>query len=305
MSADITLLDENRLFIDEHGEPQGGVFVTRAGQLAVYTACGPGHDGPSEDAAVVLQADADTWVLAVADGVGGQPGGRHASVLALRELETALLEAPRDTDNGTWLRSAIIDGIERANRAVLDLGTGAGTTLAVAELGPGYVRPYHVGDSAVLVVGQRGRDKLQTTPHSPVGFAVEAGLLEEHEAIHHELLHIISNVIGDPEMRIEIGSELKLAERDTLVIASDGLLDNLFAEEIRDLVRTGPLDRVMRELRAGVARRMHGEEPGRPCKPDDCTVIVFRRHSPATRRLWQAHDPDTRDWLADGAPAPS
>jgi hypothetical protein len=34
-------------------------------------------------------------------------------------------------------------------------------------------------------------------------------------------------------------------------------------------------------------------------------VIVFRRHSPATRRLWQAHDPDTRDWLADGAPAPS
>lgn len=305
MSTGPGILDENRLFIDEDGDGQGGVYVTRAGQLAVHTLRGPGREGSSEDAAAILQADADTWVLAVADGVGGQPGGRHASALALRELDRAIAEAPRDSDNGSWLRSAIIDGIERANRAVLDLGTGAGTTLAVAEIGPGYVRPYHVGDSAVLLVGQRGRVKLQTTPHSPVGFAVEAGLLEEHEAMHHELLHIISNVIGDPEMRIEIGSELAMAERDTLVVASDGLLDNLFADEIRDLVRVGPLERVVHELRARVSRRMHGESPGCPCKPDDCTVIVFRRHSTVSRRVWQAHDPDTRDWVADAAPGPA
>ncbi len=39
--------------------------------------------------------------------------------------------------------------------------------------------------------------------------------------------HIVSNVVG-----VDVGSALELAARDTLLIASDGLVDNLKTEEI-------------------------------------------------------------------------
>ena len=54
------------------------------------------------------------------------------------------------------------------------------------QLDHGEAKPYHVGDSQILLVGNRGRVKMLTTSHSPVGYAVEAGMLEEHDAIDHD-----------------------------------------------------------------------------------------------------------------------
>ena len=78
----------------------------------------------------------------------------------------------------------------------------------------------------------RGRVKLQTISHSPVGYAVESGMLDDQEAMHHEERHVVSNIIGTPEMRIEIGPPIDLATYDTLLVATDGLADNLHIEEI-------------------------------------------------------------------------
>ena len=124
--------------------------------------------------------------------------------------------------DATSLRAAILDGLERANQRVLELGIGAATTLAVAEIAGTTLRPYHVGDSSILVVGQRGKMKLQTMLHSPTGYAVEAGLLDEADALHHEERHLISNMVGAVDMRIEVGSAIRLALRDTVLLATDG-----------------------------------------------------------------------------------
>ena len=86
------------------------------GQVAVYTAAAPHRDTGNEDAAVVIPVDANRAVLAVADGLGGQPSGAEASELALRTLADRVIEeagAPRVN-----LRTAILDGIERANERV-------------------------------------------------------------------------------------------------------------------------------------------------------------------------------------------
>ena len=48
-------------------------------------------------------------------------------------------------------------GIEAANAAVMELGNGSASTFAIAEIDDGVVRTYHVGDSAVLLTGGRGR----------------------------------------------------------------------------------------------------------------------------------------------------
>jgi serine/threonine protein phosphatase PrpC len=249
------------------------------GTAAVFSARSPQKTTPNEDVAAVFPVSGSHGVLAVAHGLGGHAGGERASRLAVETIQKtihAALELADNPDQLDPLRPAILDGIEAANSEVRGLGTGSATTLVLVEIRDAVVRPYHVGDSAILLVGQRGKLKFQTIAHSPIGYAVEAGLIDEKDAIHHERRHMISNVIGSPEMRIEIGPAIQMAPRDTLVLASDGLLDNLLPDEIIELVRRGPLDAAVNGLVAMATARMNAEGRNTPSKPDDLTVIAYR-----------------------------
>lgn len=252
------------------------------GWAAVYSAPCPGRETPNEDAAALIPMGPDSAVLIVADGLGGIPGGDQASGLAVGALKSTLRDAAGDD---TELRGAILDGIENANNAVKSLGFGAATTLVIVEIQKDMVRPYHVGDSAVLAFGQRGKIKLQTVPHSPVGFALEAGFLNETEAMHHESRHIVSNVIGAVDMRIEVGASLKLAARDTVLLASDGLFDNLHVDEIVSRLRKGPLKQGADGLVSSATKRMMQPVEGVPSKPDDLTLVAFRKAPPLRKRV--------------------
>jgi serine/threonine protein phosphatase PrpC len=269
---------EAKLYLDQN-MVDGESHCIGGGVAAVYSARCPGKETPNEDAAALIPLDADCAVLVVADGLGGVRAGEQAASLAVKAMKRAVAKLEGD---GAALRSAILDGFEEANRAVQELGVGAATTLAVVELNHGAVRPYHVGDSMILVCGQRGKLKLLTVSHSPVGFAVEAGLLDAEEAMHHEDRHLISNVIGTPGMRIEVGPTLKLAPRDTLLLASDGLFDNLHTDEIVDTVRKGPLGKATQQLAHVGAERMQHPTDGLPSKPDDLTFVAFRRKAGKT-----------------------
>jgi serine/threonine protein phosphatase PrpC len=255
------------------------------GTAAVFSTRSPQKTTPNEDVAAVLPCSPRHGVLAVADGLGGHAGGERASRLTVDTIQQTIHERvmiSADPDNEP-LRPAILDGIEAANEAVRAIGTGAATTLSLVEIQGHVFRSYQVGDSAILLAGQRGKLKYQTTAHSPIGYAVEAGLLAEEEAIHHDQRHMISNVLGSAEMHVEMGPAIRMAARDTLVLASDGLLDNLLPNEIVELVRTGPLDRAVGQLAAVALERMNatctvsGENTGAtPSKPDDLTIVAFR-----------------------------
>jgi serine/threonine protein phosphatase PrpC len=256
---------------------RGEMVAISGGSAGVFSARCRDKQTPNEDAAALIHVDGEAGILVVADGLGGSPAGEQASCLAVRELIASIREAPGDDPS---LRAAILNGIENANRAVSELGVGAATTMAIAEIRNHSVRPYHVGDSMILLVGQRGKIKLQTISHSPVGYALEAGLLDETEAMHHEERHVVSNVIGTADMRIEVGSTIEMARYDTLLLASDGLFDNLHTDEIVERIRRGPLKRVMHRLIDDCRRRMHSAEPGQPSKPDDLTFVAFRLSRP-------------------------
>ncbi len=270
---------EKGLFVSgERAEPVR--LALPQGQAVIGSTRCPGKDSPNEDAAAVIHVSDDAVVFVVADGMGGGPSGEKASSLAVQSLATALREIESGQEH--LLRFAILNGIELANQAIQDLGVGAATTLAVVEVRGNVARPYHVGDSLILIIGQRGKLKLQTVPHSPVGYGIEAGLLDDMEAMHHTERHLVSNVVGAPEMRIEVGAPLHLAARDTLLLASDGLADNLHVEEIIGQIRKGNLLAGSRRLAAQAQQRMSGEDSGTPSKPDDCSLIAFRL-SPKSR----------------------
>jgi serine/threonine protein phosphatase PrpC len=255
-------------------------FDFLGGTAAVFTTRSPQKITANEDVAAFWPTGPDSGVMAVADGLGGHAGGERASRLAIeaiqQKLQGALVVPAGDAPAPELLRGAILDGIEAANQSVRELGTGAATTLALVEIQDRTIRPYHVGDSVILLTGQRGKLKLQTISHSPIGYAVEAGLMDEAAAIHHEERHVISNVIGSDQMRIEIGPPIEMSARDTLVMASDGLLDNLLPGEVVEFIRSGPLDRAVGALVAEAHRRMAAQVGTAPSKPDDLTVIAFR-----------------------------
>jgi len=264
--------DDAKLYF-ERDMDRAEVFLIGSGTAAVFTRRSPQKQTPNEDAAALIPFDSDTCVLVVADGVGGVRGGQHASRLAVEALWSELAQAAR---SGTAIRTAILDAIEAANDAVVGLAVGAATTLSAVEIHADSVRAYHVGDSMVLVVGGQGRLKLQTISHSPVGFAVEAGVLDEAEAMFHEDRYLVSNVLGTPNMRIDVGSALGLAQRDTVVLASDGLSDNLHSEEIIELVRKGPIEKAAASLAEDAQRRMLQTTENLPSKPDDLTLVIYR-----------------------------
>lgn len=265
-------IDEARLFFEQE-LLEDAVVGFAGGSAALFSMRCPGKETPNEDAVALIPTGRSSGVLAVADGLGGAPAGKQASSLAIQRLVRAVTKAVR---SGTEVRAGILDGFESANKEVLALALGAGTTLTAVEFDGRRVRHYHVGDSMVLLTGQRGKVKMQSIPHSPVGYAVEAGLLDEADAMHHEGRHVISNTIGSTDMHIEIGSAVRIAPRDTLVLASDGLSDNLHLPEIVACVRKGPLASAARALASEARQRMAREGGDAPSKPDDLTFAIFR-----------------------------
>lgn len=266
-----------QLYLGEHEALRADLDLPH-GTVSVRSLRSPDKTTPNEDAAAVIQVGTDSLVLAVADGVGGTPAGREASNIAMQTLYRVLRQ-PRASEPSP-LRPVILDAVEEANKAVLGIARGAATTLVIAELVTRRLRSYHVGDSELVTVGQRGRVKARVVPHSPTGFAVEAGLLDEDEAVQHDQRHVLFNVLGTQEMRVEIGPALELAVHDTVLLASDGLFDNLFFDEIVQIIRMGPVPEAADRLVAAARERMAGNgADGRPCKPDDLTIVLFRPHS--------------------------
>ena len=234
----------------------------------------PGKQTENEDTAAVIPYGPGAAVLVVADGAGGLPAGKRASLTAVTTLAASLQTA---MDKTVLLRTAILNGIEAANEAVLALANGSATTMTVITIEGLIARSYQIGDSEALVVGQRGLIKLQTTAHSPTGFAVEAGFLDEREALHHEDRHLVSNFLGTSDMRIDVGAGVELRPRDTVLVASDGLTDNVHLDEIVEQVRTGGLVDSAAAVVKLAEERMSGAVSGQPSKPDDLSLILFRK----------------------------
>lgn len=262
------------LVLDGAFEPDTQNASVGGGSLVAYTGRAPDKDSENEDTVAVIPWGPEAVVLVVADGAGGLPAGKRASMTAVSSLVESLAVALSET---MLLRTAIINGIEAANEAVKALANGSATTMTVVTIEGSLARSYQIGDSEAMIVGQRGRLRLQTTAHSPTGFAVEAGFLDEREALHHEERHLVSNFLGTSEMRIDVGMALELQARDTVMLASDGLTDNVHVEEIIEHIRKGPLLDAVHAVVDLARTRMTSSNSKDPSKPDDLSLILYRK----------------------------
>ena len=248
-------------------------YMSGSGIISIYSCSSPNDNNPNEDQAAIYPVNDESIVLIVADGAGGHTNAVAASLKVISEIRNAISSSRKSKSE---LREAILTGIENANNAILTETAGAASTVAVAEIQGNWIRTYHAGDTEILITGLRGKIKHQTVIHSPVGYAIEAGLLDEDQAIMHKDRHIVSNILGFESLNITISTLTKLAKYDTLLIATDGLFDNLQKDEIVEIIRKGTLEKCSNNLISKVYQRMDNLDKDKPSKFDDMSFILFR-----------------------------
>ncbi|MCB9026681.1 MAG: protein phosphatase 2C domain-containing protein [Bdellovibrionaceae bacterium] len=215
-------------------------------ELILFTAKNPNKIAePNEDTIGLFQINNECLVLTIADGAGGHPAGNKASLIATETLHSVFLKSKNTQKN---IRDLILDGMELSNKNIIESNLGCRTTFTIASIENNSVRIYQVGDSGALLVGQRGSLKFKTLFQSPVGYGLEAGLIQENEALSHPDLNQVSNLMGEGEMHINIGPEMNMSPKDTLLLASDGIFDNFSIDQLIDLIRIGKLELVADNL---------------------------------------------------------
>ncbi|SVE60952.1 uncharacterized protein METZ01_LOCUS513806, partial [marine metagenome] len=160
-------------------------FPFLGGEVVIFTRSAPIAGHQNEDALGVFEWKRAVGVLAVADGLGGLPGGGAASQMMIESLNSPLLAEDIDP---------VTSCVKSVNKVLVRDGKGSGTTVTVLFVQGREISSYYVGDSTMLVVGRRGRIKLQTIPHSMVGRALSGGQLDEKSAMRHPERHVIHNM---------------------------------------------------------------------------------------------------------------
>jgi PPM family protein phosphatase len=241
-------------------------------QLLYFSKKSPLNDSFNEDALAIFALN-EGYVLAIADGAGGYPKGEEAAAKILTNLKNCFEDKDFAIDN---LRAHIVDTIDQTNKELLAAGIGARTTLTLCEVVKNRARCYQVGDSAALICGQKGKLKYRSTAHSPVGYGIEAGLIDEKEALNHPDLHYISNLLGESEMKIEIGPEIELNPNDSIFLASDGIFDNFSQDQVIEFIRRGNMQEISARLLGEIDRHIYQKEES---KKDDISFILFKNEA--------------------------
>lgn len=226
----------------------------------------------NEDSVGIIEINSNKLVFIVADGAGGFPKGEDASSLAIQTLEK---QFEKNLDNLSP-RTIILDAIEKINSELISKGNGARTTLLIGEFDNNKIRTYQIGDCELFVCGQKGKEKYYTTVHSPVGYQIAAGTLSREEAVAHPDRHYISNLLGDHEMRVEIGPWIELAPNDTVFMGTDGIFDNFVHKDLIELVRSGNAQDSTNSIIEKINSSQQAEDNS--FKPDDISFILFRKN---------------------------
>lgn len=179
------------------------------------------------------------FLMTVCDGMGGGPGGRTASSIAVKEIIEGIKEA--DTENTT--ANNLIRAIRRANKAILDRAKeepelqGMGSTCTALILTDKNAIIAHVGDSRVYQF--RGSKKLfRTFDHSMVFELVKKKVLTEEQARLSEQSNVITRALGvqdDVEVELNI---VPYKKGDRFMLCTDGIHGSMPEDKLIHLVTT-------------------------------------------------------------------
>lgn len=180
----------------------------------------------NEDALLV---DQHRSIFAVADGLGGLPGGEVASRTAIGALQQQLRELG---DQPPDLKKLVLQAHTAVQEAGVPYGaTGIGTTLTLARVANDVAHIAHVGDSFALLL-RAGTCRPLTREHNIENERTDVFALAPHPPNYR---YALTRVLGQPEdFQPDVFTE-QLEVGDRLILATDGLTDMIDFSEIAAL----------------------------------------------------------------------
>lgn len=177
------------------------------------------------------------FLLTVCDGMGGGPGGKTASSIAVQEIITGIDEANDDEE----VSNIIIKAVRRANMAILEAGNenpqlkGMGSTATVLLLSDKSAFLAHVGDSRVYQV-RGGKKVFRTFDHSMVFELVKQKVITEEQARLSAQSNVITRALGmQPDLEVDVVEQPYL-KGDRFVLCSDGIHGSMPEQELMKMV---------------------------------------------------------------------
>ena len=200
------------------------------------------QDNQDDYRAGELPGDA-AWAL-VCDGMGGARGGREASQCACSVIERCFQEQYNQCIPGeeeTFLKKALLS----ANRYVFQKAlreeslAGMGTTAVCALVRGGKAYLSHAGDSRAYLY-RDGKLAQLTHDHSYVQELVDCGTITQEQAEHHPQKNLITRAVGvEPCVEGDL-FEVRLNEKDMLLLCSDGLTGMAEDSRIAEVLANAP-----------------------------------------------------------------
>jgi PPM family protein phosphatase len=205
-------------------------------------------DRPSSDSSGEVEATTfdPNVVFLVADGMGGQQAGEHASRMAVEIIPRAIAKrlGPGPADPRA-VQAAIRDAIAEANQEILG-SSGAipeysnmGTTVVLAMFRDDRVYVTGIGDSRAYRL-RDGEIRQLTEDHSLADALGKAGTITKDEVPNHKFKNILYLYLGCKDARggPEDVHELDLKPGDRFLLASDGLTGVVGDDELARVLQT-------------------------------------------------------------------
>ncbi|MGI5950099.1 Stp1/IreP family PP2C-type Ser/Thr phosphatase [Peptoniphilus sp.] len=184
--------------------------------------------------------DPSNNLFVLADGMGGHLAGETASAMAteiIAENFKKLTKKPNIQD----IMDMTNESIKNANLEIFtkssndDEYRGMGTTVVMGYILDNTFVYSSVGDSRIYLIN----DEISqlTNDDSFVNYLMEIGEITEEEAKVHPKKNVLTKALGTSGDVEVIINNLKLKDKDILLLCSDGLTNMVSDKEIYDIVK--------------------------------------------------------------------
>lgn len=163
-------------------------------------------------------------LVVVCDGMGGGPGGKTASAIAVDAISRTVMNASPQSSREEVLRQAIANAQFMLEKKVKETPklNGMGSTAVVALVNAESAVIAHVGDSRCYRI-KGNRMMFRTTDHSLVSELVQHKTLTEEEARMSPQSNVITRGLGSMSNHIPDIFTVPFCKGDRFVLCTDGI----------------------------------------------------------------------------------
>ena len=192
----------------------------------------------NEDSVIIVRNNENSYLMAVADGMGGHSCGEVASSLVIKYLGHHFQESFYNMDKDSAI-NFINDSVNEVNSMIFKYqqnnpeSKGMGTTLVMAILTKDYLLMANIGDSSGFII----KDNKITYDHTLVNLLVAAGELSEEEAKDHPRKNVLMKALGanDPIEADIFDCDMNV---DGIFLCSDGVTNMLEIPQIEKVLES-------------------------------------------------------------------